>query len=569
MGGTIGAKSAPGMGSTFHFTATFGVIKEEEPDPVKHHLKKLEGKTALIVDHNYTNRKVLSRMLTFWGMVPTEVETGEAALELLAKNNQRFEYILLDAQMPDMAGVRVAKYIKQNPSNPEITVIMMLTSTVQRGIFEQHRDLSISVYLNKPVYQAELFSAFLRHFRGENIENHLPNYPRNQIPHSTPTILPRNNGSTLKVLLVEDNVVNQRLAIRVLQKLGFEVTVADNGLQAVHVVTVNLGKFDLILMDVQMPEMGGFEATSRIREIEANTDIRTPIIAMTAHAIQGYREKCLAGGMDGYISKPIHIETVRRTIEETLLKSHHEPHEHVEHHDSEESGASSETATASATAAAGDTSKLPLSLALSSSSSASSSTISRELSSNPIVITSTAVTTAVSTVSSSFTPPLLASAASDVQSPLPSLVVARPRALPEKDGTAIPFILPSEEVEKILTLPNKSVAKPIPLTSSCETPAAAISIPPVSTSSASSIFISSSTSEIPRSTLPYPWQVHNTNHLDTISSTLGTPLTTTPLTTTPLTSSPLTSPVTKPIPSISDTDPDPGQPSTKRRKMER
>jgi CheY-like chemotaxis protein len=117
---------------------------------------------------------------------------------------------------------------------------------------------------------------------------------------------------------VEDNVVNQRLAIRVLQKLGFDVTVADNGLQAV--IICQRKTFDLILMDVQMPEMGGFEATAKIREIEARTQRRTPIIAMTAHAIQGYREKCLSGGMDGYISKPIRIETLRRTIEEMLAK---------------------------------------------------------------------------------------------------------------------------------------------------------------------------------------------------------------------------------------------------------
>eukprot|EP01102_Stenamoeba_stenopodia_P010819 TRINITY_DN3294_c0_g1_i6.p1 TRINITY_DN3294_c0_g1~~TRINITY_DN3294_c0_g1_i6.p1 ORF type:complete len:1754 (+),score=492.81 TRINITY_DN3294_c0_g1_i6:239-5500(+) len=316
MGGTLTAESTPGEGSTFHFTAEFGLGKEEELS-CKNELVKLAEKTALIVDDNATNRRVLKQMLLNWGLHPTEIDSGKAAIDLLQQSSKPFEYILLDAQMPDMDGIGVAQFIKQCPSLAanKSTIIMMLSSTVQRGIIEQHADLSISVYLNKPIYQAELLDALIKHFHGkanESKQQDIGNPPKDS---KSTEVVPRRD---VNILLVEDNVVNQRLAIRVLQKLGFNVTVAGNGVQAVEVCQRKT--FDIILMDVQMPEMGGFEATAKIREIEGGQR-RTPIIAMTAHAIQGYREKCLEGGMDGYISKPIHVEALRRTIEETLAKS--------------------------------------------------------------------------------------------------------------------------------------------------------------------------------------------------------------------------------------------------------
>ena len=191
---------------------------------------------------------------------------------------------------------------------------MMLASTAaQRGLVEQHADLPIAVYLNKPIFQRELFHALIKPF----ISKLTPPPPKEEIPVVQPvTKAPIPKEFKGRILLAEDNVVNQKLAMRMLEKLGYSVQLAENGLLAVQAYEKE--QFDLILMDVQMPEMGGFEATAKIRDIEHKLGTRTPIIAMTAHAISGYREKCLEGGMDGYISKPILMDHVKKTIEEFL-----------------------------------------------------------------------------------------------------------------------------------------------------------------------------------------------------------------------------------------------------------
>jgi len=198
---------------------------------------------------------------------------------------------------------------------------MMLSTNVQRGLIEQHEILNIRVYLNKPIIQGELLDALLSPYK--KISHHA---------QSQPVVLPVIPIKTnVKLLLVEDNVVNQKLAIRLLQKLGYNVKVAVNGRKAIEAVKKET--FDVILMDVQMPEMGGFEATAGIRDYETKVvGRRTPIIAMTAHAIQGYREKCLEGGMDGYISKPIRVEALKKALEDVLKdkdsnNKRHEPSE--------------------------------------------------------------------------------------------------------------------------------------------------------------------------------------------------------------------------------------------------
>jgi len=314
MRGRLSAESTPGKGSTFHFTAIFGLGKDEQCN--KPNTAVLESLQVLVVDDNDANRRVLQNMLQYWKMKVTTVESGAQAILLLNDRNQvPFQYILLDTQMPVVDGFSVAQCLKNFPparSENNCTVIMMLSSTAQRGIVEKHADLPISVYLSKPIVQFELLDALLKPFQKS------PSKRYTESPSSV--LIPPNQESRKggKILLAEDNIVNQRLVLRILEKIGYSITVAENGLKAVQ--AFEREDFDLILMDVQMPEMGGFEATGKIREFEAARGKRTPIIAMTAHAIQGYREKCLEAGMDGYISKPIRIEVVKKTIEEFVEK---------------------------------------------------------------------------------------------------------------------------------------------------------------------------------------------------------------------------------------------------------
>eukprot|EP01117_Protostelium_nocturnum_P003243 TRINITY_DN1419_c0_g1_i3.p1 TRINITY_DN1419_c0_g1~~TRINITY_DN1419_c0_g1_i3.p1 ORF type:complete len:697 (+),score=283.33 TRINITY_DN1419_c0_g1_i3:2401-4491(+) len=313
MEGKLTAESTPGKGSVFHFTANFGLSTAsiESADKTVIDPKRFKGQSILIVDDNTTLRRVLKELAISWDMIPTEVESGEAAIALLSKPDAvPFDYILLDSQMPDIDGFAVAQFIKGHKQMSKSAIVMMLSSTAQRGIVEKH-DLSISVYINKPIGQEELLDALAKPLFS-NTANNQPQAPVSVLTPST------TRGARL--LLAEDNPVNQRLAIRVLEKFGYSVVLAENGLQAV--AATERERFDLILMDVQMPEMGGFEATTRIRELEIVKGYRTPIIAMTAHAIAGYREKCLRGDMDGYVSKPIHVETLKRTLEEFLSKKH-------------------------------------------------------------------------------------------------------------------------------------------------------------------------------------------------------------------------------------------------------
>jgi len=278
----------------------------------------LQGLRVLVVDDNDTNRQVLKNMLLHWKMVVTGVESGAQAIALLKDHNQPpFQYILLDTQMPIIDGFAVAQCLKELPTlyTSKCTVIMMLSSTAQRGIVEKHADLPISVYLSKPIGQFELLDALLKPFQNTSERQQAESQKDSKFLDIGET----NQRRGGRILLAEDNVVNQRLVVRMLEKLGHSIYVAENGLKAVQAFESQ--EYDLILMDVQMPEMGGFEATSKIRELEKSRKTRTPIIAMTAHAIQGYREKCLEAGMDGYISKPIRIEVVKKTIEESFEKT--------------------------------------------------------------------------------------------------------------------------------------------------------------------------------------------------------------------------------------------------------
>jgi len=307
MEGRLWVESAPGKGSTFHFTAHFGV-QPFRPQSEPRETVNLEGMRVLVVDDNSTNRRILDAMLRRWMMVPALAEGGDAALALLdekAALGKPFPLILIDAQMPGMDGFALADRIKQNPRLAAATV-MMLTSTGQRGDAARCRELGISAYLIKPIRQSELLDAILAALGQQQGDD---------LPRLVTRHLLRETRQKLQILLAEDNPVNRELAVRLLEKRGHQVAVAQNGKEAIAALETQF--FDLLLMDVQMPAMDGFQATAAIRKKEKITGAHLRIIAMTAHALKGDKERCLAAGMDGYVSKPIDAKELFETIEGT------------------------------------------------------------------------------------------------------------------------------------------------------------------------------------------------------------------------------------------------------------
>ena len=307
MHGRIWVESEHGSGSEFHFTAHFGMQTEALSKPIPIGLQDLRDLPVLIVDDNATNRRLLVEILSRWGMNPTAVDGGLSALLALqekASSAKAFQLILLDAQMPDMDGFTFAALVKQNTRLAGIT-IMMLTSVGFLGDAARCRDLGITAYLTKPIRQTELLDA-IRIILGHSaaLQASVPLLTRHTL---------HENHTHLKILLAEDNLVNQLLAVRLLEKRGHHVTVANNGSEAV--AKLSSATFDVVLMDIQMPVMDGFEATTAIRAQEKITGHRVPIIAMTAHALSDDEERCLAAGMDAYISKPINSKQLFDLVE--------------------------------------------------------------------------------------------------------------------------------------------------------------------------------------------------------------------------------------------------------------
>jgi PAS domain S-box-containing protein len=326
MGGRMWLESTPGQGSTFHFNAVFGRQRGPAAEPMASKPSTLRNMPVLVVDDNATNRRILTDLLTNWGLVPLAVDSGQAGLAALARAadaGEPFPLILLDAMMPQMDGFTFAAKVRANPRHAGVT-ILLLSSAAQRGDAQRCRELGIAAFLTKPVKQSDLLDSILLTLVGPAFQ-HGGDSMRVEIPLPEPEAAPATSAlpaqanrqlGHLRVLLAEDNLVNQRLAVALLQKAGHSVTLACNGLEAVE--AWRRGTYDLILMDVQMPVLDGVAATTMIRKAEAATNRRVPIIAVTAHALQGDRERFLEAGMDGYIEKPIRPDRLRAEMERFL-----------------------------------------------------------------------------------------------------------------------------------------------------------------------------------------------------------------------------------------------------------
>ena len=293
MGGTVNAESEVGKGSVFHATAKFGVAEDTAGD--EPHVDVVTDARVLLVDDNETNLRILTEMLGNWGMKPVAVTSAMQALDSLkqvAESGDEFSLMISDVSMPEMDGFQLVEAIRADQRFNALPVIM-LGSGGHMNEGERRKELRIAAHLLKPAKQSEVFDEIVT----------VLNLPRATKRQTSPTQEPLPEVRSLNILLAEDNMANQKLAVGLLTKQGHQVTVASNGQIAVD--NWEAGNFDVILMDVQMPVLDGMEATQVIRQKEAASNAHIPIIAMTAHAMTGDRERCLESGMDEYLSKPI------------------------------------------------------------------------------------------------------------------------------------------------------------------------------------------------------------------------------------------------------------------------
>src|SRR5262245_15409472 len=307
MHGRMWVESEVGRGSSFFFTADFDRAQTDAHEPILDKSRALDGLRVLVVDDNATNRRILQEMLGSWQMTPTTVADAESAIEALrvgVTENKPFDVIISDRHMPGVDGFMLARRVRRERSLAK-TPIVMLMSVGDAGE-AKGRGVAIDAYLTKPVKHSDLLDALATLFR---VSTRRPRPGRPGRPALRA-------AKRLRVLVAEDNPVNRKLVMKLLQKRGHQVDAVENGRAAVDMIVANpAGRFDAVLMDVQMPEMGGFEATQAIREHETRTGSHVPIVALTAHAMAGDRERCLAGGMDGYLSKPIEVDDLIVTVE--------------------------------------------------------------------------------------------------------------------------------------------------------------------------------------------------------------------------------------------------------------
>jgi signal transduction histidine kinase/CheY-like chemotaxis protein len=313
MGGEIRVESGPeGRGSAFHFTAFFGLHGEQPVKPVPMPMRSLSGLPLLIVDDNATNRHLLDKILHKWSIEAVSASGGQDALDILrqrALGSHAIRLILLDSQMPGMDGFETARRVREDLG---LSVpIVLLRSMGSPGDAARRRRVGIHTYLNKPLRQEELLAA-ISEAVGAAIES-----PAAPVKVAEQT---RKTGSPVRVLLAEDNPVNRMLAVRLLEREGYRIKVTCDGREALAAFLADT--FDIALVDIQMPEMDGFEVTASIRRHEAQCGGHLPIVAMTAHAMKGDAEQCRAAGMDGYVSKPIVAALLFEEIETALAAAH-------------------------------------------------------------------------------------------------------------------------------------------------------------------------------------------------------------------------------------------------------
>lgn len=314
MGGTLHVESEFGKGSHFHFTIRVAPASESRDEPPRAPIASIHNLPVLAVDDNDTNRRILGQFLAGAGMRPQLSGSGAEALGILkqaADRGEPFPLFIADARMPRMDGFTLVDQMKQDPQLSAVPVII-LTSGGDRGDAVRCRELGVSAYLTKPVHEADLLETIQR-VLGQHVENAVK-----------PVLITRHtlleSQKTLRILVVDDNAVNCTLATRLIEKHGHIAASAATGRAALQALEEQT--FDLVLMDIQMPDMDGFEATTAIRQRERATGKHLPIIAMTAHAMESDRQRCLSAGMDGYVTKPISVQALMAAIESAVPPNH-------------------------------------------------------------------------------------------------------------------------------------------------------------------------------------------------------------------------------------------------------
>jgi len=325
MGGSIGVESEPGKGSRFEFTVLAGAVSKTEGDCVPPSEVSLQDLSVLIVDDNATNRRVLEEQVRGWGMRPEMAAGAREALELAGARLDRgepFDVVLTDLHMPEMDGFALVEALRSRPAGKEM--ILILTSGEHPDDLARARQLRIAAYLTKPVRRCELRNSIAAAMAGSAYPARLELRGAVKPPlRPPPAPVPINGRRNLQILLAEDVEVNRMVACGILERAGHTVKVAHNGSGVAPLLAAH--SFDVVLMDIQMPVMDGFQATAAIREAEKLTGAHLPVIAMTAHAMEGYKEKCLAAGMDGYLTKPIQKDLLLKALAEIRIAPGEDP----------------------------------------------------------------------------------------------------------------------------------------------------------------------------------------------------------------------------------------------------